>query len=148
MYSAADKECLVTYTKVGGQLAWTLWDSGSTTTGVTPAYTQVAGIKVKTLDNPLILQLGTIGSRATVNFGTEVQVVIPGFEGLVYMDVANFDRYDVIIGTPFMRANGIVLDFARNEVVVNGVAIPALRVGLEDTDGRLRRHRALEKRRE
>ncbi|KAF5376481.1 hypothetical protein D9615_008625 [Tricholomella constricta] len=30
-----DKECLVTYINVGGHEAWTLWDSGSTTTGLT-----------------------------------------------------------------------------------------------------------------
>ena len=146
IYSAEDKECLVTYTNVGGQQAWTLWDSGSTTSGVTPAFTHVAGIKAQTLDTPLILQLGTTGSRATVNYGTETQVSVPGFDGIVYLDVANFDRYDVIIGTPFMRANNVVLNFATNEVIVNGVATPALRVKLEDTDGRLRRHRTLEKR--
>ena len=29
-----DKECLATYVKIGECEAWTLWDSGSTTTGV------------------------------------------------------------------------------------------------------------------
>ncbi|KAF5381313.1 hypothetical protein D9615_008285 [Tricholomella constricta] len=143
-----DKECLVTYINVGGHEAWTLWDSGSTTTGLTPSFAQVADIRVFPLEDPLILQLGTKGSRATVNFGTTVEAVLPGFKGKVYMDLANFDRYDVIIGTPFMRANNVVLDFNRDEVVVNGVATPATKVKMEDTDGRVRRHRSLEKRRE
>ncbi|KAF5378467.1 hypothetical protein D9615_007023 [Tricholomella constricta] len=91
-----DKECLVTYINVGGHEAWTLWDSGSTTTGLTPSFAQVADIRVFPLEDPLILQLGTKGSRATVNFGTTVEATLPGFEGKVYMDLANFDRYDVI----------------------------------------------------
>ncbi|KAF5377165.1 hypothetical protein D9615_006318 [Tricholomella constricta] len=117
-----DKECLVTYINVGGHQAWTLWDSGSTTTGLTPSFAQVADIRVFPLEDPLILQLGTKGSRATVNFGTTVETALPGFKGKMYMDLANFDRYDVIIGTPFMRANKVVLDFNRDEVIVNGVA--------------------------
>ncbi|KAG6849561.1 hypothetical protein H0H93_007406 [Arthromyces matolae] len=36
--SKDDKECLVTYVEVNGQQAWTLWDSGSTTTGMTPSF--------------------------------------------------------------------------------------------------------------
>ncbi|KAF5379128.1 hypothetical protein D9615_005852 [Tricholomella constricta] len=143
-----DKECLVTYINVGGHEAWTLWDSGSTTTGLTPSFAQVADIRVFPLEDPLILQLGTKGSRATVNFGTTVETALPGFKGKVYMDLANFDRYDVIIGTPFMRANKVVLDFNRDEVIINGVATPATKVKLEDTDGRIRRHRSLEKQKE
>ncbi|KAF5387723.1 hypothetical protein D9615_000278 [Tricholomella constricta] len=143
-----DKECLVTYINVGGHEASTLWDSGSTTTGLMPSFAQVADIRVFPLEDPLILQLGTKGSRATVNFGTTVEAALPGFKGKVYMDLANFDRYDVIIGTPFMRANNVVLDFNRDEVAVNGVATPATKIKMEDTDGRARRHRSLEKRRE
>ncbi|GLB42650.1 hypothetical protein LshimejAT787_1200990 [Lyophyllum shimeji] len=148
VYTAAEKECLVTYIDVGGHAAWTLWDAGSTTSGATPAFIQVAGIRAQVLQESVTLQLGTTGSRATVKYGAEPHVKVPGFEGVMYMDVANFDRYDVIIGTPFMRANKVVLDFDKNQVVVNGVATPALRVGLEDTDGRLRRHRVLEKRKD
>ncbi|KAG6881892.1 hypothetical protein C0995_016735, partial [Termitomyces sp. Mi166 len=35
-YTPQEKECLVTYVEVNGHPAWTLWDSGSTTTGITP----------------------------------------------------------------------------------------------------------------
>ncbi|TFK58336.1 hypothetical protein BDN72DRAFT_914011 [Pluteus cervinus] len=41
----AAKECLASYVEVGGVKAWALWDSGSTTTGVTPAFAQVANIR-------------------------------------------------------------------------------------------------------
>ncbi|KAG6894002.1 hypothetical protein C0995_015370, partial [Termitomyces sp. Mi166 len=35
-YTPQEKECLVTYVEVNGYPAWTLWDSGSTTMGITP----------------------------------------------------------------------------------------------------------------
>ncbi|KAF5381784.1 hypothetical protein D9615_005370, partial [Tricholomella constricta] len=140
-----DKECLATYVNVGGHDAWTLWDSGSTTTGVTPAFSQVAGLRVYPLDAPITLQLGTIGSHSTVNFGSDALVKTHGSEEMLYVDIANFDRYDMIIGTPFMRKHGVILDFATNTVVVNGVSTEATKVDLRDTDGRLRRYRTTDK---
>ncbi|KAG6857827.1 hypothetical protein C0995_003185, partial [Termitomyces sp. Mi166 len=35
-YTPQEKECLVTYVEVNGHPAWTLWDSGSTMTGIMP----------------------------------------------------------------------------------------------------------------
>jgi hypothetical protein len=140
-----DKECLATFVSVGGFDAWTLWDSGSTTTGITPTFAQVADITVFPLSNPHTLQLGTVGSRSTVNYGTETQVTAPGVNSTVYMDIANFDRYDMIIGTPFMRANRVHLDFENDRVIVNGVATRATKVQLNDTDTRLRRYRSTDK---
>jgi hypothetical protein len=76
-------ECLATYVNVNGQDAWMLWDFGSTTSGVTPAFAQVVDIK--------ILQLGTISSHANVNFGTFTNVVTLGSESKEYLNKANFD---------------------------------------------------------
>jgi len=49
------KECLATFVKVGGQEAWTLWDSGSTTTDITPSFVDMAKITVFPLKNPHVL---------------------------------------------------------------------------------------------
>ena len=130
---------------VGGCEAWTLWDSGSTTTGITLTFAQVANILVFPLENPHILQLGTVGSQSIVNYGTEVRVKAPGTDSTVYLDIANFDCYDMIIGMPYMRSNKVLLDFERNQVIVNGVATPATRMTLPDTDGRLRWYRLTDK---
>ncbi|KAG6892426.1 hypothetical protein C0992_000530, partial [Termitomyces sp. T32_za158] len=65
-YTPQEKECLVTYVEVNGHPAWTLWDSGSTTTGITPQFAHVNAIRVHELTEPLMLQLGTVGSRAVV----------------------------------------------------------------------------------
>jgi len=55
-----------------------LWDSGSTTMGITPSFVDVAKITVFPLKNYHVLQLGTVGSRASVNFGTYVDVAMHG----------------------------------------------------------------------
>jgi hypothetical protein len=115
------------------------------TTGITPAFGEVADIRVFPLADPHILQLSTICSHATINFGMEVKVETPGAEDVIYVDIANFDCYDMIIGTPFMRKNKVLLDFEKNQVVVNGVATPAIRVALDETDGRLCRYRSMDK---
>ncbi|KAG6824292.1 hypothetical protein H0H92_007313 [Tricholoma furcatifolium] len=139
IYRSEDKECLATWEEINGVQAWTLWDSGSTTSGVTPAFAQVAKMRVSPLENPITLQLGTIRSRSIVNYGAMAAMRTAGFVGEMYVDIANFDRYDCILGTPFMHQNKVVLDFDKKRVVVNGVAIPATAVEIGDNDGRLRR---------
>jgi hypothetical protein len=98
-----DKECLAMLISIGGFDAWTLWVS--TTTGITPTFAQVVDITMFPLSNPHTLQLGMVGSRSTVNYGTETLVRAPRVNSTIYMDIANFDHYNMIIGTPFMRAN-------------------------------------------
>ena len=139
------KRCLATYTEIGNSKAWTLWDAGSTTTGITPAFAHVANITLSPLEEPRILQLGTVGSRSVIKYGAEVNLGLPGVTGKTYVDVANFDCYDMVVGTPFMWENKVILDFDKGRVIVNGVELGAKEVILEETDGRLRRHRATKK---
>ncbi|KAG6873024.1 hypothetical protein C0992_009166 [Termitomyces sp. T32_za158] len=65
----------------------------------------------------------------------EVKVKTSGQPMKEYVDIANFDRYDMIIGTPFMRKDKVLLDFVNNKVIVNGTPLRAERVVLADTDG-------------
>jgi len=143
--SEDEKRCLATYVNVGGHEAWTLWDLGSTTSGITPVFTQVADIPMFPLTNPHILQLGAIGSWSTINYSTKTRVKAPGADKIVYLDIANFDHYDMIIGTLYMRQNGVLLDFLNNQVIVNGVATPATPIELLDTDGCLHWYRTTDK---
>ncbi|KAG6875815.1 hypothetical protein C0992_002196, partial [Termitomyces sp. T32_za158] len=145
-YTPQEKECLVTYVEVNGHPAWMLWDSGSTMMGITPQFAHVNAIRVHELTEPLMLQLGTVGSRTIVQFGTEVRVKALGQLRTEYMDIANFDRYDMIIGMPFMHKNNVTLDFVNNQVIVNGTPLRAERIVLVDTDGWLRQYQATEKR--
>ncbi|KAG6870958.1 hypothetical protein C0995_009409, partial [Termitomyces sp. Mi166 len=130
-----EEECLVTYVEVNGHPAWTLWDSGSTTTGIMPQFVHVNAICIHELSEPLMLQLGTVKSHAMVQFGAEVKIKVSGHLTKEYVDIVNFDRYDMIIGMPFMHKNKVTLDFVNNEVIVNGMPLKAKRIVLADMDG-------------
>ncbi|KAG6883438.1 hypothetical protein C0995_012317, partial [Termitomyces sp. Mi166 len=147
-YTPQEKECLVTYVEVNGYPAWTLWDSGSTTMGITPQFAHVNAIHVHELSEHLMLQLGTVGSHAMVQFGTEVKIKASGHPTKEYVNIANFDHYDIIIGMPYMHKNNVVLDFIKNEVVINGIPLKAERIVLVDTNEHLQHHQTMEKRRD
>ncbi|KAG5332067.1 hypothetical protein C0989_007261 [Termitomyces sp. Mn162] len=132
---AQDKECLITWVELNGYRAWTLWDSGSTTSGITPLFVHVAGICVASLATSITLQLGMIGSCSIVNYGARVTMKVPGKIHNVYVDIANFDHYNMIVETPFMRTHKVLLDFANDQVVIDGRATPAHKLELEDVNG-------------
>ena len=136
-----DKDCLATWVTVGDLAAWTLWDSGSTTTGVTPAFAELAKLRIDTLEDPHVLQLGTVGSRSIIKYGANVRVAVANVRTVSYVDIANFDRYDMIVGTQWMRQHKVILDFTANRVIIDGVSIPAVRISAKETDPRARRHR-------
>jgi hypothetical protein len=61
------------------------------TVGITPVFMCVAEISTFSLLDPHIIQLGTVGSCATINLGSFVPVKVPGgYESACYMDVANY----------------------------------------------------------
>ncbi|KAF8197318.1 hypothetical protein K438DRAFT_1434538, partial [Mycena galopus ATCC 62051] len=96
--------------KIGKCEAYALFDSGSNTDSMTPEYTH--GIQgVRMLHPQVTLPLGCVGSRSKISYGTRVPVEFGGVRGHAYFDQVNLDRYDVVIGTPFMNKHGIVLDF-------------------------------------
>jgi len=122
--------CLAAYITMNGVKAYTLFDSGSTTDAVSPDFTRVANIPVYELEKPLTLQLGCTGSRSKINFGTESRIKFGSIAKDTYLDVANLDKYDSILGTLFLRKHGIMLDFNHNEIVICGKQrIPALPEG-------------------
>ena len=132
-----EKECLATWVKVGGLDAWTLCDLGSTMTGITPTFAEVAKIPLDTLEDPHVLQLGTVGSRSVIKYSANVLIEMADSAFISYIDVANFNRYDMIIGTPLLRKGRVILDFINDQVVVNGKRILAVKVQAKDLDPRL-----------
>ncbi|KAG6885336.1 hypothetical protein C0995_009403 [Termitomyces sp. Mi166 len=95
-YTPQEKECLVTYVEVNGHPAWMLWDSGSTTTGIMPQFAHVNAIRVHELSEHLMLQLGTVGSHAMVQFGAEVKIKASGHPTKKYVDITQMGVYDAI----------------------------------------------------
>lgn len=73
------------------------------------------------LDEQVTLQLGCVGSRSKISYGAVTPVNIVGIEAEMYFDIVNIDRYDAILGTPFLEKYGVCIDFKRRGVVVDGV---------------------------
>jgi hypothetical protein len=131
--SGSNHRCMVALVKVNGLEAYTLLDTGSMTVSVTYDFAQVMKLDIIQLENPVQLQLGTVGSRSMINFGTKTQLDLgPMHEDDAYLDVMNIDRYDMIIGTPFMHKHGLVLDFEKNALMIQGKFIQTLTSGQED----------------
>ncbi|KAJ7602461.1 hypothetical protein DFH06DRAFT_1329202 [Mycena polygramma] len=109
--------CLTAELEIGGSKAYILFDSGSNTDSLTPEYARSANCNVFRLEEPVTLQLGCVGSRSHINFGARPSINFGGIKGHAYFDVANLDRYDGIIGTPFMIKHGLVLDFLNRQII-------------------------------
>ena len=69
------------------------------------------GIKTFALEKPIALQLACIGSQLMINYGTHVTIKLGCKVVKEYLDITNIEHYDTILGTPFLRNMGIVLDF-------------------------------------
>jgi hypothetical protein len=113
--------------KIHGQAAVALLDSGCTTDAVSPELVRVAGLKVYELAEQVPMQLGTRGSQAKINYGTKACIKYGHVDVQHYFDIVNIDRYDVILGTVFMRKHGIMLGFDKNEIRHKVQVLPALR---------------------
>ena len=123
----AHESCLAAFVAINGMEAFTLFDSGSSVDTISPDFAQVSDTRIHTLDKPVPLQLGTVGSRASINYRTRTSVEIGGKKvEKYYLDVVNIDWYDAILGAPFMREFGIRLDFMSNSIVVGETAVEAL----------------------
>ena len=88
-----------------------LLDSGSEGVLLSLEFTRATGIKTFALEEPIALQLACIGSRSMINYGTRATIKIGHKVVKEYFDIANVEHYDAILGTPFLRQMGIVLDF-------------------------------------
>lgn len=133
LLAESEQECIVLLLVVNGLGALTLCDAGSTTDMLSNDFAQVSTCDILQLENPAVLQLGCAGSRSRINFGTRAPVTLGAFGAEVYFDIANLDRYDAVLGTPFLRRFGVILDFRNNCVHIDGHTYPALsRVQVSD----------------
>ncbi|PBK96172.1 hypothetical protein ARMGADRAFT_925328, partial [Armillaria gallica] len=116
-------------------------DSGSTSTAMLPAFADISKALVTWLRNPVILQLGTVGSCSRINFGMMSNIETKGYSSPEYFDVVNIDKYDMIMGTPFMHCNKVILDFKKKCVSINRRPIMGKVLDGEEADKVARRHR-------
>ncbi|KIY61951.1 hypothetical protein CYLTODRAFT_362154 [Cylindrobasidium torrendii FP15055 ss-10] len=121
----SDRTLLTSWVSINGLKAYVLWDSGSTSTAVSPAFASISKLQCFALTEPVKLQLGTVGSRSMINYGADAPVGLPGCAS-AYFDVVNIDTYDAIIGASFMRQHKVKMDFQTMEVLMNGERIPGI----------------------
>jgi hypothetical protein len=120
--------------------AFILVNSGCTSDSVSPEFTTSANLKAHELEEPMPLQLGTVGSHSKINFRVFADFEIGKTKDNHYFDVVNIDRYDVILGTVFMRKHGITLDFKHDEVQVRGRVLDTIIKGPNSFKQVRRRH--------
>ena len=77
------------------------------------------------------LQLGCVGSRGTIHYGASADVTALGKTKPVYFDILNIDRYDIILGVPWLTSNNATMDFTKHEVRIGEIPLPTLSVGEE-----------------
>ncbi|KDQ50120.1 hypothetical protein JAAARDRAFT_142456, partial [Jaapia argillacea MUCL 33604] len=109
---------MATYISIGGMRAFALFDSGSTTDSISPEFAAVSNVLVQTLEEPVMLQLGCVGSRLSINYGTVTQIEVGPVKASHYFDIVNIDRYDTVLGIVFMKTYGIILDFQTGRVTM------------------------------
>ncbi len=77
--------------KINGVEVLILWDTGSTSTAMSPNFADLFKAIVFNLTVPVTLQLGTIGSWSKINFGSNSEVEMPGYKGPEYFDIVNIN---------------------------------------------------------
>ncbi|KAF8479820.1 hypothetical protein JB92DRAFT_2597009, partial [Gautieria morchelliformis] len=105
---------------INGVKAHCLLDSRSAGVLLSPEFTRATGMKTFALEQPIALQLACIGSRSTINYGTNTIIKFGREIYDKYFNVANDEYYDVILGTLFLRRFGITLDFSSPGTIRKG----------------------------
>ncbi|KDQ49403.1 hypothetical protein JAAARDRAFT_143505 [Jaapia argillacea MUCL 33604] len=100
-----------------------LFDSGSTTDSISPEFAAVSNVPVQTLEELVTLQLGCVGSRSSINYGTMTQIEVGPVRASHYFDIVNIDQYDAVLGIVFMKTYGIMLDFQTRRVTMQEVLL-------------------------
>ena len=99
------------------------------------------GIKTLALEQPIALQLACIGSQLMINYKTHATIKISCKAVKEYLDIMNIEHYDAVLGTPFLRKMGIVLDFRSPGIIwIGNEVVPTRKIlfnELKNTDNNI-----------
>ena len=123
---ADSRACIIVETLIDGHKALTMLDMGSTSNFVSPAFATVHHICAFPLEQQLTLQLGCVGSHLRITHGANAQMRIGAFDAQLYFDVANIDRYDCILGIPFLQQNAAIVNFSRQVLRIGRGNVPMI----------------------
>ncbi|QRV79630.1 Transposon Ty3-I Gag-Pol polyprotein [Ceratobasidium sp. AG-Ba] len=103
---------------VNGKSCRVLLDSGSLGDFISTTIVDQLKIKAEVLAKPMGLSMAVTGSRSQVKHSVVVNIKYQGIDNTYRLDVANLDRYDLILGTPFLHTHSIALAFNPHSVLV------------------------------
>src|SRR6266481_4411233 len=121
--------------EVHGVRAHCLLDSGCEGVMASSNFAQATGMAMLRLDQPVSLQLVCIGSKSTINYGARAVIKFGTTTVEEVFDIANIDYYDVILGTPFLRCLGVILDFNGSGHIRMGTVLVPRNHPSESCDG-------------
>lgn len=110
--------------ELNGIPCYVLVDTGCNTNSFGPLTARIVKADRIDLKNQVQLQLGTKGSRTRINHGTRVNVKVGPVNESVYFDIVDIDRYDAILGMPFLTKHKVKMDMGTRSLTINGVNIP------------------------
>ncbi|KAG8695079.1 hypothetical protein FRC09_009411 [Ceratobasidium sp. 395] len=91
---------------------------------ISPEFVRAAGLWPVKLEQPVGLQLMLIRSRGKLNYGLNAQTEIGETHRRLYYDIANIDKYDAVLGLPFLIGNKTSLDFKSPALIIAGKRYP------------------------
>ncbi|KAG8720806.1 hypothetical protein FRC09_008934 [Ceratobasidium sp. 395] len=108
---------------INGKSCCVLLDTGSV--GDVISSTTVDQLKIKTeiLAKPIGLAMAVAGSRGVIKHSATVNIKYQNIDNTYRLDVANLDRYDLILGTTFMYRHSIMLGFNPESVLVRSAKL-------------------------
>ena len=107
---------------------------------VSPDFARATGMTLAKLEQPIGLQLACVGSKSTINYATKMTIVFGDTCIKEYIDVANIDYYDIILGMPFLRHLGVALDFSGPGMICMGTSIVSRNLPSSSPDEKMPRH--------
>ncbi|KAF8604453.1 hypothetical protein BDV93DRAFT_406980, partial [Ceratobasidium sp. AG-I] len=120
-----DQQPIVGYYRIGEVLTHVMFDSGSGTNMISADFVQAAKLPPIRQEQPVGLQLVLKGSRGSLNYGVNAPLEVGGVATKTYFDVAGIDKYDAILGTPFLRHHQAKIDFGNASITIGGKTYPS-----------------------
>ena len=125
---------------INGKSAYAMLDSGSTLDVMSPEFAEVSGLRTTRLETPMKMQLGLRNNQGTIVGGTWANLKLADTIELkdYYVDIANIDRYDIILGTPFLSRTRAKVDISEKKLELPKMHIKCFNM---EQDADVNRHR-------
>src|SRR6266704_4103270 len=100
------------FVRIGEIKAHVLLDCGSTLDMVSANYAAMSKLDMFQLKKPVRLQMATSGLCTRIQFSTHTEIRFGEICQKRYFDIINLDRYNAILGIPFLKDNKVLMNFS------------------------------------